>query len=44
MESFSHLQLEKVIELECNLQNKKARNEDLNHLLGRARETFTKLE
>ncbi len=34
MEIFAHLHLEKVVKLERNLENKKARNEDFNHLSG----------
>ncbi len=39
METFARLHLEKVVKLECNLENKKARNEYFNHLLGWACET-----
>jgi hypothetical protein len=42
--TIAKLHLEKVIKLECNLQEEKEKNEDLNHLLGRASETSTRLE
>lgn len=44
METFVCLHLERVAQLERNFQNKKARNEDLNQLLGRVGETVTNLE
>jgi hypothetical protein len=42
--TIAQIHLKRVAELECNFQEEKARNEDLNHFLGQAGETSTKLE
>jgi hypothetical protein len=42
--TIAKLHLEKVVKLEHNLQEEKEKNEDLNHLLRRASETFARLE
>jgi hypothetical protein len=44
VETAAQLHLERVVKLKHNLQEEKARNENLNRLLGWAHETFTKLE
>jgi hypothetical protein len=40
----AQIHLKKVAKLECNLQEEKVRNENLNYSLGRASETSIRLE
>ncbi len=44
VKTIAKLHLEKVVKLECSLQEKKGKNENLNHLLGWASEMSTILE
>jgi hypothetical protein len=43
VKTIPQIHLERVAELECNLQENKIRNEKLNHLLGQAGEMSTKI-